>query len=171
MTTWFSGAKLAQLLDEHFAALSLFASQWTDSAEDCVQEAVLELARQTTPPENIVAWLFHVVRRRAMTTHRSMSRRRRHEAMAARLARVSNERHENAVDVEELLIALGELGDDEREVIVARIWGGLGYAEVALSLEISTATAFRRFESGLKNLKAVLEARCNNTNHSNCRTT
>lgn len=171
MMNWFSGAKVTQLLDEQFAALSLFASQWTDSAEDCVQEAVLELARQTSPPDNIVAWLFHVVRRRAMTAHRSSSRRRRHEAMAARLVRVSNERNDSAIDVEELLIALDELGDDEREVIVARMWGGLGYAEIAMSLEISTATAFRRFESGLKNLKTRLEARCNKTNPSDCRTT
>ena len=137
MANWFSAASLAKLLDEHFARLALFASQWTDSAEDCVQEALLELARQPEPPENAVAWLFHVVRRRAMTAHRSALRRRRHEAMAARLIRVTNGGHEALFDAEELLSALDGLDEGEREIIVARIWGGLGYVEVAMSLDIS----------------------------------
>ena len=37
---------LGRLLDEHGAALALYASQWTDAADDCVQEALVELARQ-----------------------------------------------------------------------------------------------------------------------------
>ena len=35
---------LGRLLDEHGAALALYASQWTESADDCVQEALVELA-------------------------------------------------------------------------------------------------------------------------------
>lgn len=171
MANWFSAACVAKLLDEHFAKLALFASQWTDSAEDCVQDAFFELARQPAPPENALAWLFHVVRQRAMTAHRSSSRRRRHEAMAARLVRVTSEQHESRFDAEEIVIALDGLDEGEREVIIARIWGGLGYAELALSLDISVATAFRRFESGLKHLRIKLEARCNRTNPSNCPTT
>lgn len=160
---WFNGGAIAKLLDEHFSSLSLFASQWTDSAEDCVQDAILELARQKSPPENIIAWLFHVVRRRAMSAHRSTSRRRRHEAIAARLVRVTADQHEPAFDAEEISLALDELADDEREAVVARIWGGLSYAEIAMLLEVSTATAFRKYEAGLKQLQARLEARCHTT--------
>jgi len=35
---------LGRLLDEHGPALALYASQWTDAADDCVQEALIELA-------------------------------------------------------------------------------------------------------------------------------
>ncbi len=42
---------LGRLLDEHGAALALYASQWTDSADDCVQEALVELARQRQAPD------------------------------------------------------------------------------------------------------------------------
>ena len=103
MQNWISAAWIAKLLDEHFAALSLFASQWTDSAEDCVQEAILELTRQPAPPQNVTAWLFHVVRRRAVSAYRRASRRRRHEALAARLIRVASDHREPKFDTEELL--------------------------------------------------------------------
>ena len=170
MTNWVSAAWIARLLDEHFAALSLFASQWTDSAEDCVQEAILELTRQPAPPENVAGWLFHVVRKRAVSAYRSASRRRRHEAIAARLIRVSSDQRETKFDAEELALALDQLNDDEREVVVARTWGELGFAEIALMLDISTATAFRRYEAGLKELRKQLETRCKTIKPPNCPT-
>ena len=44
--------QLGRLLDEHGAALALYATQWTDSPDDCVQEALVELAR-------LRQWLQH----------------------------------------------------------------------------------------------------------------
>ncbi len=41
---------LAALLDEHGPALALYAAQWTDAPEDCVQEALVELARLPIAP-------------------------------------------------------------------------------------------------------------------------
>ncbi len=163
MANWVSAAWITSLLDEHSAALELFASQWTDVPEDCVQLAVLELTRQPAPPHNVSAWLFHVVRLRAISANRSASRRRRHEALAARLVRVATDHREAPFDVEELAIALNLLDDDIREVVVARTWGGLGFAEIAAMLNTSTATAFRRYEAGLKTLRARLEERCKKT--------
>ncbi len=49
---------LQRLLDEHGAALELFASQWTEAPEDCVQEAFLKLVGQRKPPDRVVPWLF-----------------------------------------------------------------------------------------------------------------
>ena len=42
-------------------------AQWTEAADDCVQEALIELARQPRVPENVVAWLYRVVRNRAVS--------------------------------------------------------------------------------------------------------
>ena len=58
---------LQQLLDQHASALALFASQWTTAPEDCVQEAFVELLRQPCPPDCMAAWLFRVVRNRAIS--------------------------------------------------------------------------------------------------------
>ena len=57
---------LAQLLDQHAAALELYARQWCDSPEDVVQEAFLKLAGQRDLPANPAAWLFRVVRNGAI---------------------------------------------------------------------------------------------------------
>lgn len=164
MANWLTAQQIARLLDEHSAALELFAAQWTDVPEDCVQEAILELMRQPVPPRNIAAWLFHVIKLRAISAHRSATRRRRHEALAARLVRVVVEPGQVAFDVEELAAALDQLNDECREVVIARIWGGVGFAELAEMLGVSAATAFRRYESGLKILRTRLESSCEKTN-------
>lgn len=163
MANWVNAAWIASLLDEHSAALELFASQWTDAPEDCVQLAIFELTKQPAPPRNSAAWLFHVVRQRAISANRSAVRRRRHEAFAARLVRVATDHHETLFDAEELAIALDLLDDEIREVVVARVWGGLRFVEIAEMLNTSTATAFRRFEAGLKTLRERLERLCEKT--------
>lgn len=165
MANWFSAAWIASLLDEHSAALELFASQWTETPEDCVQEAILELTRQTKPPDNVAAWLFHVVRLRAISASRSATRRRRHEAMAARLVRVNSDHRETLFDAEELAAALDELDDNLREVVIARIWGGLNFSQIAAMTSLSPSTVFRRYEAGLETLRTRLETRCQQPHH------
>ncbi len=58
---------LAELLDRHGAALALFARQWDAAGDDVVQEALIELSGLVHWPDNPVAWLFDVVRKRAIS--------------------------------------------------------------------------------------------------------
>ena len=76
---------LGSLLDEHGGALALYAAQWTENADDCVQEALIELAGQSHVPASPVAWLYRVVRNRAISQYRSSRRRERREQLALRL--------------------------------------------------------------------------------------
>ena len=85
MTKPVKAKQIATLLDEHAGALALYASQWAQSPDDCVQEAFVELAGQTACPENPVAWLYRVVRNRAINELRSRQRRNNREKTAARL--------------------------------------------------------------------------------------
>ncbi len=62
---------LGQLVDEHAAALELYARQWCAAPEDVVQEAFLKLMSQMHLPRNVVPWLFRVVRNQAITVWRS----------------------------------------------------------------------------------------------------
>ncbi|MGA9923590.1 MAG: RNA polymerase sigma factor, partial [Isosphaeraceae bacterium] len=57
---------LGNLLDQHAAALELFARQWCDVPEDVVQDAFLKLAAQRALPDNPAARLFRVVRNGAI---------------------------------------------------------------------------------------------------------
>src|SRR6188472_671983 len=74
--------QLGRLLDEHGPALALYAAQWTDTADDCVQEALVELAKQRQSPIHVVAWLYRVVKHRALNVARSDRRRRERESRA-----------------------------------------------------------------------------------------
>ncbi len=150
-------ALIERLLDGHLAALELYAAQWTNAPEDCVQEAFLELARRSTLPERVVPWLYRVVRNRAISMARSAGRRRRHENAAAGTAQTwfipSRIGEIGATAATE---ALQELPGRHREIIVARIWGELTLAEVAQVVGVSVSTAHRRYEAGMKTLRKRL---------------
>lgn len=153
---------LGRLLDEHGGALALFAAQWTQNADDCVQEAFIELARQQKTPASPVAWLYRVVRNRAISQLRSTRRREHREQLALRLR--WHEESENAPDQplgsEELAAALADLPDDLRECVVARLWGELSFEQLADLLGCSISTAYRRYEAGLAALRERLETPC-----------
>lgn len=149
---------LEQLICEHSAALELFARQWTMLPEDCVQEAFVKLAGQTPPPDQPLPWLYRVVRNRAISLRRSHERRKRREsaAAAARPQWIATGRW-SAEDLAEVTAALESIDAHLREVVVARIWGGLSFEQIAAVLDISTSTAHRHYEAGLVSLRNRLK--------------
>jgi RNA polymerase sigma factor (sigma-70 family) len=152
---------LSRLLDEHGGALVLFAAQWTDSPDDCVQEAFIELTRQPELPHCLAAWLYRVTRNKAISMSRSAWRRRRHETLAAALIPAwTCEEDRPPVEREELAAALQSLDEELREVIVARIWGGLNFGQIAEAVGTSSSTAHRRYETGLAALRERLGLIC-----------
>ena len=153
--------RLAQVLERHGPALTLYARQWAVSPEDCVQEAFVALARQPAMPEPVAPWLFRVVRNGALTAHRSVSRRRRHETSAAGERRDWFEsRPEARIDAAAAVAALGELSEELRETVIAHLWGGLTFEQVGELTGTSASTAHRRYEQGLKQLRERLEKPC-----------
>jgi len=156
---------LGRLLDEHGGALALYAAQWTDAADDCVQDALIELAAQPRVPDSPVAWLYRVVRNRAISRFRSARRRERREQLAWRLRVRHNAAVVDSLDSIELAAAIELLPDELREVIVARTWSGLNFEQIADLAGCSTSTAHRRYEAGLAALRERLLAPCptNNT--------
>lgn len=162
--------QLGRLLDEHGAALALYASQWTDTADDCVQEALVELARQRQAPGHVIAWLYRVVKNRALNAARGARRRREREsrAMAERFAVVEQSAAFDRDDSRAAIEALEQLDTSERELVVMRIWGGLKYEEIAEALAISISTAHRQYERALVKLRTILETPCStNANRQN----
>jgi RNA polymerase sigma factor (sigma-70 family) len=162
---------LGQLLSEHAAALTLFARQWCKAPEDVVQEAFLRLAGQREPPREPAAWLFAVVRNGAISAGRAEARRRRHEAAAAEMNSDWFEvedasRRPGDIDSQAAAHGLSRLLLEEREVIVAHIWGGLTFAQIAELVDSSASTVHRRYQAGLQALRNLLGEQCLPTTHS-----
>ncbi len=164
---------LGRLLDELGPALALYAAGWTNAADDCVQEALVELARQPTVPENVRAWLYRVVKHKALNVARSSRRRRERERRAAlgatgsasadlhgRLTEPAAPAAFDQLDTLAIAEALERLDPNEREIIVMRIWGGSTLTEIAAVLSVSTSTIHRQYQRALERLRQILEMPC-----------
>jgi RNA polymerase sigma factor (sigma-70 family) len=154
--------QLGRLLDEHGPALALYAAQWTDAPDDCVQEALVELARQQPSPEHVVAWLYRVVKHRALNAARGARRRRERESqvMSERFPETGQPATFDGDEAIAATNALVQLEPQERELVVMRIWGNLTYEEIGTALNLSTATAYRQYERALTKLRNILESPC-----------
>jgi RNA polymerase sigma-70 factor (ECF subfamily) len=152
---------LGRLFDAHAPALRLFARQWCEEAdaEDLVQDAFISLTRQPSLPDQVNAWLHSVVRNAAITMARSRSRRYHREARTAGgetwFASVDDQ-----IDARTATRLLAEIDQECREVIVARLWGGLTFEQIARLQGCSLTTAHRRYHDGLARLHERLERPC-----------
>jgi RNA polymerase sigma-70 factor (ECF subfamily) len=152
---------LTRLFNEHGAALVLYARQWCAAPEDVVQEGFLLLARQSVTPENPAGWLYRVVRNAAISASRSAGRRLRREAAAAHRGEPwFHAADDSRLDATTAARALEVLAPAEREVVVARIWGGLSFEEIAGLTGASISTVHRRYQAGLAALRERLGLTC-----------
>ncbi|HEX6984917.1 MAG TPA: sigma factor-like helix-turn-helix DNA-binding protein, partial [Planctomycetaceae bacterium] len=84
------------------------------------------------------------------------ARRRRRETRAARFV---GDRLDDTAALE-IADALGRLDDATREVVVAHLWGGLTFAEIAELNGTSSSAAHRRYRAGLETLRKTLDEPC-----------
>lgn len=151
---------LSRLLEEQGGALALYAAQWTTAADDCVQEALVELARQRPLPANPVAWLYRVVKHRALNRARGERRRKQYEHDAWRGRFTARANHEDPEQQRELLDAIATLAERDREVVVLKIWGGLTFAEIADVAGGSSSSVHRRYQQALDHLRQLWGVSC-----------
>jgi len=152
---------LCRLIDAHSATLILYAKQWNaDDAEDVVQETFLRLVRRAQwegKPENPAAWLFTAVRNEAIDRIRKAKRRQKHERQRAAERPVWLETPpDTSLRSEELLKFLDALPLEQREIVIARIWGGLTFDEIAVLIGDSRTTVHRRYGEALETLRQKL---------------
>jgi len=156
-----SPEEFGRLVDENSMPLALYARQWCGAPEDIVQEAFLKLAVQKPLPEKPVAWLYRVVRNGAINASRAAMRRRQHEAKAAaRRPAWFLPTEGTGLDAEAATAALESLPLEQREAIVAYLWGRLTFEEIGELTGSSSSTAHRWYLAGLATLRERLELPC-----------
>ena len=152
----------------HGPKLLLCARQWTRSladAEDVVQEAFVRFWRhQRELPGDPQALLLTSIRRAALDLARRNNRRnlREEKAVGPDAAEpffevIPCEADERRREIE---AALWRLPEEQREVLVLKIWQELTFDQIATVLEISPNTAASRYRYALIALRQQLETLC-----------
>ena len=157
--------RLANLVVERAPALALYARQWLDraSAQDVVQEAMTSLLTQRRAPAEPVAWMFRAVRNAAIDQARAMSRRRKREREVATIRReLFESTPESLLDARTAEQTLAKLPAQSREIVVLRIWGDLGLAQIGRIVGLSTTTVHERYVAALDQMRLTLEKPCRN---------
>jgi RNA polymerase sigma factor (sigma-70 family) len=153
------------------SALTLYARQWLDAAgaQDAVQEALTNLLGQSPLPRDPVAWMFRAVHNAAIDQARSNTRRWRREQSAATERREWFEpNHEAAIDAQAAEQLLAALDPTDRRIVVLRVWGDQGFAEIAQILGLAVSTVHNRYVAALAQMRSRLdrprsETPCRNT--------
>ena len=152
--------RLEQLILAHQSSLELFARQWTASPEDCVQEAFLRLYCSDETINNETAWLYRVVRNLAIDQQRSESSRSNREKVVSLQRDLFKKEVGHPIDSDELSQAIGGLADEQREIVIARLWGDLTLEEISKSIGIAISTVHRRYAAAIQQLQQHFEVPC-----------
>lgn len=156
-------AALASLYDRHGPVLVAVARQLLAEraeVEDLVHDVFLEVWRQahTYDPKraNVRRWLLVRLRSRALDRLRShaFSRRRPLE----RDDRVTSDDPSGELDARRVASLLGQLGDDQRAVVMLAYFDGLSSSEIAADLGIPLGTVKSRMAAAMQCLRALVEA-------------
>jgi len=152
-----------QAYTDHGRALVLFARQWAHSlsdAEDLVQEGFVKAfkARDTLEPSRLAPALYNAVRWAGIDRLRSRIRREKREHEVGARSTVAWFEHSLETDERRDAVqsALATIPEDQREVLVMKIWGELSFREIGEALDISPNTAASRYRYGLDALRHTL---------------
>ena len=115
-------------------------------------------ATSPTQAANPAAYLYACVKHCAMDWQRSRRRQSRREVAAARPEADSLFAGPLEQDDRRAAItaALRTLPENQREVLVMKIWGGLSFPQIALVLRVSANTAASRYRYALAKLREQL---------------
>jgi RNA polymerase sigma-70 factor (ECF subfamily) len=123
-------------------------------AEDVVQETFVALMQRSQEPESPEHYCVRSFRNRALNYRRSMWRRLTRELESSRWF----ERSPAETPAERAAMrGLAALPQDQREVIVLKIWHKHTFDEIGGLLDISPNTAAGRYRYGLQKLRTCLK--------------
>lgn len=153
------------LLQRYSRPLAIYAAQFSIDGDDVVQETFLELFQQPTAPENVVAWLYKVVRHKSISAIRSNRRRQQREQQKSqRSANWFEEHPDEQLDAREITKQLQGLPDDQREVLVLKIWSQFTFSEIAELTDSSSSTCHRLYQTAIDELRKQAGIPCPNSN-------
>jgi RNA polymerase sigma-70 factor (ECF subfamily) len=158
--------QLAEWYEAHGTKLMLYARQWnTDQqAEDIVQDAFIKLLKQRRCPDNVMAWLFRVVRNTSISIVRRLQRRRQAgRKFQHREVLWFESRSDDFIDARLAKNILQKLPSNLCEIVLLRIWGQMSFKEIAQVMNKSIPWIHNEYKTALEMIRKNLE-------HSSCTT-
>ncbi len=153
------------LYREHYDSLVRLASLLVDdvgSAEEVVQDAFVAFARGKRPddPTKSAAYLRSATLNGARSVLRKRGVRRRHLRSVGPVptAPGADVAVQSAAESAQMLAALRELPERQRDVLILRYYTGLSEAEIAEALGIAAGSVKSHAHRGLRRLEKLLEA-------------
>jgi RNA polymerase sigma-70 factor (ECF subfamily) len=105
--------------------------------------------------------MFRAGRNAAIDQLRGKSRRQRREQVVAKQRAPWFEPDLGSnIDAQAAEASLRMLSEDKRQIVVMRIWGGLGYARIGQLMRLSTSTVHDRYQQALSQMRSALEKPC-----------
>ncbi len=153
-------AALAELYDAFSRRLHGYARALVRAeadADEALQETFLGLLRnrkRLDAVEDPVAYLFRSVRNAALAA-RERARRRGVAIESIAEPFVEARDPADAAGAEEANALLAKLPDEQREVVVLRVYSGMTFEEIAQVLEVSINTAASRWRYAAEKLRAA----------------
>jgi RNA polymerase sigma factor (sigma-70 family) len=155
-------AEIEALYRQHGAALMLFASAISGDrgrAQDAVHQVFLKAIenRGVSQAINKKAYLFASVRNAVLNDAKVQDRNMPLDVDSAWFSPPDRD----YAGEQNLRRALGELPNDQREVIVLHVWGELTFSEIADLQGVSSNTAASRYRYALSKLRGSMLAKEN----------
>jgi RNA polymerase sigma-70 factor (ECF subfamily) len=155
-------AEIEALYRQHGAALLLFASAISGDrgrAQDAVHQVFLKAIENGSVSQatNKKAYLFACVRNAVLNEAKTQNRNMPLDIVSAWFSPPDRD----YAGERNLRRALGELPNDQREVIVLHVWGELTFSEIGELLGISSHTVASRYRYALAKLRGSMLAKEN----------
>lgn len=150
------GNEVRELYDQHGPALVAYACSFVwDSAvaEDAVHQVFLRLLSDAIArPDVPVAYVYRAVRNAALNARRNA----RKDVPLDVQSPVFDGGKQGREAALALQAALGDLPEDQREVVVMRVWSGMTLEEVATATGAPVNTVASRYRYALEKLREKL---------------
>ena len=147
---------VSSLFEDFHKPLLLYVRQWLRGGlcDEVVQDVFLSLMKQEVLPRNVKGWLYLSVRNRAFDLLRAKRARDKYEVEAVKGKRKWFVEFKGAgMDAEMLEERLKNLGEEMREVVVMKIWGGLSFTDIGEVMGVSRSGVYRFYQAGIRSLR------------------
>ncbi|WP_086739127.1 sigma-70 family RNA polymerase sigma factor [Erythrobacter colymbi] len=132
-----------------------------DMVDDLVQETMVRAwsSRHTfLPGSNFRPWLFTILRNQFYNAVRKQGRLVAWEPEAAERLLVQEPEQETRIHVADIEGALGQLPDNQREMLLLIAGAGLSYEEAAVAADCKLGTVKSRINRGRAAMRAIIES-------------